>query len=66
MRYQFLAGNGSGWGHIADFNKPVTNGDLMELHTDTLPSGTYTIRMQVIDNTGNTLPQKADVTLTIE
>ena len=66
VRYQFLAGNGSGWGHIADFNKPVTNGDLMELHTDTLPSGTYTIRMQVIDNTVNALPQKADVTLTIE
>ena len=66
VRYQFLAGNGSGWGHIADFNKPVTNGDLMELHTDTLPSGTYTIRMQVIDNTGNTLPQKAEVMLTIE
>jgi len=65
VRYQFLAGNGQGWGHIADFNQPVTNGDLMELHTDTLPPGTYTIRMQVIDNTGNALPQKADITLTI-
>lgn len=65
VRYQFLAGTGAGWGHIADFNKPVSNGDLVELHTDTLPPGTYTIRMQVIDNTGNALPEKAEVVLTI-
>jgi hypothetical protein len=65
-RYQFLAGNGETWGHIADFNKPVVNGDLMELHTDTLPPGAYTIRLQVIDNTGNASPEKAEVILTIQ
>jgi hypothetical protein len=65
-RYQFLAGNGTTWGHIADFNKPVVKGDLMELHTDTLPSGTYTIRLQVIDATGNVSAEKADVVLTIQ
>lgn len=65
-RYQFLAGNGTAWGHIADFNKPVVKGDLMELHTDTLPSGTYTIRLQVIDSTGNVSAEKADVVLTIQ
>ncbi len=65
-RYQFLAGNGTAWGHIADFNKPVVKGDLMELHTDTLPSGTYTIRLQVIDTTGNVSTEKADVVLTIQ
>jgi hypothetical protein len=65
-RYQFLAGNGAVWGHIADFNKPVVKGDLMELHTDTLPSGTYTIRLQVIDTTGNVSTEKADVVLTIQ
>lgn len=66
VRYQFLAGNGETWGHIADFKKAVVNGDLMELHTDSLPSGTYTIRMQVIDNTGNAVPDKAEIQLTIE
>ena len=65
-RYQFMAGKGGAWGHIADFNKPVVNGELMELHTDTLPAGTYTIRMQVIDTSGNILPEKADVLLTIQ
>lgn len=66
VRYQFQAGNGESWGHIADFKQPVVNGDLMELHTDTLPPGTYTIRLQVIDNTGNALPDKAEISLSIE
>lgn len=65
-RYQFLAGNNDAWGHIADFDKPVVKGELMELYTDTLPPGTYTIRLQVIDNTGNIVPSKADVTFTIQ
>jgi hypothetical protein len=65
-RYQFLAGNGTVWGHIADFNQPVVNGVLMELHTDTIPAGTYTIRLQIIDKTGNVSPDKADITLTIQ
>jgi hypothetical protein len=65
-RYQFLAGKGTNWGHIADFQKPVVNGVLMELHTDTLPTGTYTIRLQVIDNTGNASPEKADMVLIIQ
>lgn len=65
-RYQFQAGSGATWGHIADFNKPVVNGVLMEFHTDTVPPGTYTIRLQVIDSTGNAGSQKAEVTLTIQ
>ncbi len=67
VRYQFQAGAANGsWGHIADFKKPVVNGDLMELFTGTMPRGTYTIRLQVIDNTGNAMPEKAEVTITIE
>ena len=65
-RYQFQAGNGAAWGHIADFNKPVVNGTLMELHTDSLPPGTYTIRLQVIDISGNSSADKAQVVLTIQ
>ncbi|MCX6019107.1 MAG: hypothetical protein NTZ50_11535 [Chloroflexi bacterium] len=65
-RYQFQAGVNDSWGHIADFQKPVVNGDLMELHTDTLPPGTYKIRLQVIDNTGNAKAEKAEVVVTIE
>lgn len=65
-RYQFQAGNGQTWGDIADFKQPVTNGELMELHTDTLPPGTYTIRMHVIDTSGNVSAEKAQVTLTIQ
>jgi hypothetical protein len=65
-RYQFQAGNGQSWGDIADFKQPVTNGELMELHTDTLPPGTYTIRLQVIDTSGNAGTDKAQVTLTIQ
>jgi hypothetical protein len=65
-RYQFQAGNGQTWGHIADFKQPVVNGELMELHTDTLPLGTYTIRLQVIDASGNVSRDKAQVTLTIQ
>ncbi len=66
VRYQFLAGINGSWGHIADFQKPVTNGDLMELHTDTLPPGTYRFRLQVIDNTGNASADRADVVVTLE
>jgi hypothetical protein len=65
-RYQFQAGVGGSWGHIADFKKPVVNGDLMEWFTGTVPRGTYTIRLQVIDSTGNVRPEKAEVTITIE
>lgn len=64
-RYQFMLGNGSAWGHIADFNKPVINGALMGFHTGSVPVGTYTIRLQVIDSSGNTRPEKAEITLTI-
>lgn len=65
-RYQFQAGNGQSWGDIADFKQPVMNGELMELYTDTLPPGTYTIRLQVIDASGNVSPDKAQVTLKIQ
>lgn len=65
-RYQFQAGNGQTWGDIADFKKPVANGELMELHTDTLPAGVYTIRLQVIDASGNAGAEKAQITLTIQ
>jgi hypothetical protein len=64
-RYQFLAGTGSSWGHIADFNKPVVNGTLMAFHTETVPPGTYTIRLQIIDTTGNVSPEKAEIVLNI-
>lgn len=67
VRYQFQAGTADGsWGHIADFKKSVVNGDLMELHTNTMPRGTYKIRLQVIDNTGNAKAEKAEVVITIE
>ncbi len=65
-RYQFQAGNGQSWGDIADFKKPVVNGELMELYTDTLPPGVYTIRLQVIDTSGNAGSEKAQVRLTIQ
>jgi hypothetical protein len=65
-RYQFQAGNGQSWGDIADFKKPVVNGELMELYTDTLPPGVYMIRLQVIDNTGNAGSEKAQIKLTIQ
>jgi hypothetical protein len=64
-RYQFQAGSGSNWGHLADFSKAVVNGVLMEFHTNSIPSGTYTIRLQVIDNVGNVSGDKAEVALTI-
>jgi endonuclease YncB( thermonuclease family) len=64
-RYQFLAGDGTNWGHIADFTQPVVNGTLMQFHTNTLAPGTYTIRLQVIDASGNALADKAEITLTI-
>jgi hypothetical protein len=44
----------------------VTNGELIELHTDTLPPRTHTIRLQVIDATGNASVDKAQMTLTIQ
>lgn len=65
-RYQFLAGSNGVSGHIADFDKPVVvNGVLMEFHTDSIPPGTYTFRLQVIDQTGNAGPEKAEVRLTV-
>jgi hypothetical protein len=48
VRYQSLTGINGSWGHISDFQQSVTNGDLMELHTNTLPHGTYTFRLQVM------------------
>jgi hypothetical protein len=58
-RYPFQAGNGQTWGDVADFKQPVTNGELMELYTDTLPPGTYTIRLHPIDTSGNASAEKA-------
>ncbi len=65
-RYQFLAGNGSSWGHIVDFKTPISNGKLMDFHTETIPPGTYTIELQVIDKSGNVMPEKAQIVLTIQ
>lgn len=67
VRYQFQAKavGSDGWGHVADFTKPVSNGQLMEFVTASIPPGSYIFRLQVIDNTGNALAQKAEVALTI-
>jgi hypothetical protein len=65
VRYEFLAGKDAAWGFIADFRQPVVNGTLMEFHTETIPPGTYTIRLQVVDGTGNVSAEKAEIVLTI-
>ena len=62
-RYHFdvRTRDGSPWGNVADFYSPVTNGVLMDFSTSSIPSGDYIFRMFVIDNTGNTFPEVAQI-----
>jgi len=41
------------WQFLVRFDRPVTNGTLMEWHTDTVPRGEYELRLVVVDRSGN-------------
>lgn len=41
------------WRFLVRFDRPVTNGTLMEWHTYTVPPGRYEVRLTVVDKTGN-------------
>ena len=44
---------GSGWAFLLENEKPVANGELLMLDTNTVPAGKYGLRLTVIDQTGN-------------
>jgi hypothetical protein len=68
QRYKFEAINlASGEvGTVAEFWKPVSRGELMRFATFSMPPGRYTFRMIVIDNTGNSWPEIAEVDIELQ
>lgn len=58
--------NPKAWHGISDVHRtPVVDGVLDVWNTDALPEGVYTLRLTVVDNTGN-YPEPCDVRVVIE
>ena len=56
-KLEFGAGtNPSVWSYFDGGENPVQGGRLGSLNAETLPPGTYSIRVVVVDNTGNYPP----------
>jgi hypothetical protein len=53
-------------GTLAEFWTPVESGELMRFDTQSIPPGRYTFRMIVIDNTGNSWPEIAEVDIELQ
>ena len=47
---------GADWRFLVTFDRPMTSGTLMEWWTMTVASGTYWLRMTVVDKASNYLP----------
>jgi hypothetical protein len=52
-------------GTVAEFRSSVTSGELMRLDTWSMPAGRYAFGLVVIDETGNSYPEIAEVLLEI-
>ncbi|MBI2845571.1 MAG: hypothetical protein HYX86_03385 [Chloroflexi bacterium] len=64
-KLEFGIGEGPGdWSWITAGYEPVVDGFLGNWDTSTLPPGAYTLRLVVVDNTGN-FPQPCPVTVNI-
>jgi len=53
-------------GTLAEFWSPVESGLLMQFDTNSIPPGSYTFRLTVIDNTGNSWPEIAEVDIELQ
>lgn len=52
-----FSADGQTWGMLHSAKKPVVNGVLFVWVTSTVPAGGYYVRLTVVDNTGNYLPE---------
>lgn len=68
QRYKFEAVNlaSGAVGTVAEFWKPVPRGELMRFDPFSMPPGRYRFRMIVIDNTGNSWPEIAEVDIELQ
>ncbi len=65
MEYAPGANAGGGFVYFAGSNVPISGGVLGNLDTRSLPNGEYTIRLTVVDQSGN-FPPPCDVTIVIQ
>jgi hypothetical protein len=65
LEYAPGANANGGFVYFDGANNPVTGGRLGALNTPSLPNGAYTIRLSVVDQTGN-FPPPCQVTVTIQ
>jgi len=65
LEYAPGANAGGGFVYFDGANGPVVNGRLGTLNTTSLPNGQYTLRILVVDQTGN-YPPPCQVTVTIQ
>jgi len=49
------------WNFLVRFDRPITNGVLMDWYTTTVRPGAYWLRLTVVDKTGNYWPELAEL-----
>lgn len=54
-----------GWTYLGGGNSPVSNGGLLTFNSQTLPNGSWTLRLVVVDQTGN-FPTPCQVTVQVQ
>ena len=67
-KVEFAAGDSpsdSDWAYLGEGREPVSDGLLLVWDVSGLPAGGYTLRLTVVDRTGN-YPQPCDLQVIIE
>jgi len=54
------------WNFLTRFERPVSNGVVLEWDTGTVPSGAYHLRLMVVDKTGNYWPEFAEIRVVVQ
>ncbi len=60
-KFEYKPEGAQNWSFLVRFNRPVTNGVLMDWDTRTVRPGAYWLRLIVVDKTGNYWPEHAQI-----
>jgi lactoylglutathione lyase len=60
-KFEYKPEGAGTWNFLVRFDRPVTNGVLMDWHTTTVRPGVYWLRLIVVDKTGNYWPEFAEL-----
>lgn len=64
-KLEFKLTNGKGWSYMDRREEPVSDGLLMEWDTSEVPPGEYSVRLTVVDLTGNFWEEMAQVRVVV-